>query len=359
MNKKVLFLINGLGLGNSTRCFAIIERLFQLDTDVSIITSGNGSWFFLGKKEIKNLVKIESFKYGEKNGKINTLNTFLNISKILNTFSDNSKLINNFIEKHKPDIIISDSVYFNYNKKKLSIPLISLNNSDQVKYFFNKYKNKPKSIYAQYYGIECLDYLYNLKFSDLILSPVITKYDDLPISSNSKIKRIGPIVRLNLNIKESSNNLRGAIMLSGSKFGMSLKINNNKSNLILDVIGREKPPQNETIQNFIFHGKMLNNHKILNQVDFAVVNGGYSAITELFYTEKPMVVVPVPNHSEQWTNAKQISEGGIGIIANENNYFEKLNELIKNYSNYKENYKKFSQKIDGASQAANIIYNFN
>ena len=45
MNKKVLFLINGLGLGNSTRCFAIIERLFQLDTDVSIITSGNGSWF--------------------------------------------------------------------------------------------------------------------------------------------------------------------------------------------------------------------------------------------------------------------------------------------------------------------------
>ena len=86
MNKKVLFLINGLGLGNSTRCFAIIERLFQLDTDVSIITSGNGSWFFLGKKEIKNLVEIESFKYGEKNGKINTLNTFLNISKIFKYF---------------------------------------------------------------------------------------------------------------------------------------------------------------------------------------------------------------------------------------------------------------------------------
>ncbi len=359
MNKKVLFLINGLGLGNSTRCFAIIQRLYLLDTDVSIITSGNGSWFFLGKKEIKNLLEIDSFKYGEKNGKINTLNTFLNISKIFKTFSDNSKLINNFIEKHKPDIIISDSVYFNYDKKKLSIPLISLNNADQVKYFFNKYKNKPKNIYAQYYGIECLDYLYNLKFSDVILSPVITKYDDLSVSKNSKIKRIGPIVRLDLAVKERGNNLRGAIMLSGSKFGMSLKINDNKSLLKLDVIGRDKPTQGEANENLIFHGKMLDNHKILNQVDFAVVNGGYSAITELFFTEKPMVVVPVPNHSEQWTNANQISESGIGIIANENNYFEKLNELLKNYDNYKKNYKKFSQKIDGATQAADIIYNYN
>ena len=71
-----------------------------------------------------------------------------------------------------------------------------------------------------------------------------------------------------------------------------------------------------------------------------------------------MVVVPKPNHSEQWTNAKQISDAGIGIIANENNYFEQLTKLIKDYSYYKENYKKFFTKIDGATQAAEIIYNY-
>jgi uncharacterized protein (TIGR00661 family) len=358
VNKKILFLINGLGLGNSTRCFAIIERLKLLNAEISIITSGNGKWFFSDKKEIENLLEIESFKYGEKDGKINTLNTFLSISKIFRTFSDNSKLINNFIEKYKPDIIITDSVYFNYNKKKLSIPLISLNNADQVKYFFNKYKVKPKNIYPQYYGIEYLDYLYNLRFSDLILSPVITDYENLSDSKNLKIKRIGPIVRLNLINKEKGNSLRGAIMLSGSKFGMNLKINDNNSDLILDVIGREKPLHYQTNKNLFFQGKMLNNHKILNQVDFAVVNGGYSAVTELFFTEKPMVVVPVPNHAEQWINAKQISDAGVGIIANETNYFEQLTKLSKNYSYYKENYKKFTTKIDGATQAADIIYNY-
>ena len=29
MNRKILFLINGLGLGNSTRCLAIIEKLIE------------------------------------------------------------------------------------------------------------------------------------------------------------------------------------------------------------------------------------------------------------------------------------------------------------------------------------------
>ena len=55
MNKKILFLINGLGLGNSTRCFAIIERLKLLNAEISVITSGNGKWFFSDKEEIENL----------------------------------------------------------------------------------------------------------------------------------------------------------------------------------------------------------------------------------------------------------------------------------------------------------------
>ena len=44
-------------------------------------------------------------------------------------------------------------------------------------------------------------------------------------------------------------------MLSGSKFGMSLKINNNKSNLILDVIGREKPPKMKQSKTLFFMEK--------------------------------------------------------------------------------------------------------
>ena len=47
MDKKILFLVNGLGLGNSTRCYAIIERLKKLNNKIYIVTSGNGEWFLL------------------------------------------------------------------------------------------------------------------------------------------------------------------------------------------------------------------------------------------------------------------------------------------------------------------------
>ena len=86
MNKKILFLINGLGLGNSTRCYAIIKSLIRKDCEISIITSGNGEWFFQDKKEITNLHTIEAINYGSKNNKINIFETLKNIPKILPSY---------------------------------------------------------------------------------------------------------------------------------------------------------------------------------------------------------------------------------------------------------------------------------
>ena len=73
MNKKILFLINGLGLGNSTRCLAIIEKLIEKNCEISIITSGNGEWFFQNLSFVSNLECIDEIKYGSKNNKINII----------------------------------------------------------------------------------------------------------------------------------------------------------------------------------------------------------------------------------------------------------------------------------------------
>ena len=54
MSKKVLFLVNGLGLGNSTRCYAIIESLKKSNSKIYVVTSGNGEWFFRDKIEKEN-----------------------------------------------------------------------------------------------------------------------------------------------------------------------------------------------------------------------------------------------------------------------------------------------------------------
>ena len=51
--KKILFLVNGLGLGNSIRIYSIIQRLKKQNAELYVVTSGNGKWFYNGLNEIK------------------------------------------------------------------------------------------------------------------------------------------------------------------------------------------------------------------------------------------------------------------------------------------------------------------
>ena len=67
---RILMLVNGLGLGNSTRCHAIIQRLQEEGAHVEVVTSGNGLWYFEGRPEVSVLHEIESLYYGKKKGKL-------------------------------------------------------------------------------------------------------------------------------------------------------------------------------------------------------------------------------------------------------------------------------------------------
>lgn len=353
MSKKILFLINGLGLGNSTRCSAIIENLVKKDCEISIITSGNGEWFFKNKEYIKNLHTIEEIKYGSKNNKINIIETLKGVPKIYKTIKKNSEKIIKIINDYKPDVIVADSVYLSNKIKKLGIPIVAINNADIVLEKFRQYEKKPKSIYLQLYCVEQLDYYYHKLIPNRIISP-----DLIFEKSKSKINnfnRISPIARSGIKKNLSTSPLRGGVMLSGSNFGIKVKLKNDYKNIDLTIIGRDEPEDWKKKNNIKFLGKVKNNIDILNNIDFCVVNGGYSAISELFWANIPMIVVPVPNHAEQWINAKQIEESGCGLIADENNYENEIPKLINNFTNFKKNFLKYSTDENGAEEAANII----
>ena len=82
--KKILFLVNGLGLGNSIRIYSIIQRLKKENAELYVVTSGNGKWFYSNLKEIKELFHINEIYYGAKNVKISITNT---LKSIVSTFN--------------------------------------------------------------------------------------------------------------------------------------------------------------------------------------------------------------------------------------------------------------------------------
>ena len=77
MSKKILFLVNGLGLGNSIRCFSIIQRLRNYEAEVNVVCSGNSAWFFKDKINKKNFFEVDQIQYGKKGNNLSIYNTLL------------------------------------------------------------------------------------------------------------------------------------------------------------------------------------------------------------------------------------------------------------------------------------------
>lgn len=347
---KILFLINGLGLGNSTRCHAVIQRLHAKGAEVEVATSGNGLWYFSDKTEVTKVYEIESLSYGSKKGTINMLRTFASILSSFSVVYRNSKRIGGILDQSETNIVVTDSIYNFIPMKRRGIKVVSLNNADIVWHSYFYFKNRPNSIKFQFYGIEMFDFLIHKLMSDYVISPCLLS--NLPKPGKNTI-RVGPIVRNGLRPKNTSMPAKSAVvMLSGSVFGTPINFSNRAYPMKIDVVGRNEPKNWVGTNNINFHGRIRNTYDLLNKADLAVVNGGFSAVSEIFWLGLPMVVVPVPGHAEQWINAKTIERLGLGLIATTENYEDIMLEVFSRIQEFKLNYEKIEHQKDGAEQSA-------
>ncbi|NLB55440.1 MAG: hypothetical protein GX811_06700, partial [Lentisphaerae bacterium] len=113
MFRKCLFVINGLGLGNSTRCYAIIEqlRLRRPDLEIHVLTSGNGLEFFANKAEVASVTEIENFFYSEKDHQISAWRTFLALGHLAKKAMIKQRQFDEALSRLKPGVVIVDSEY--------------------------------------------------------------------------------------------------------------------------------------------------------------------------------------------------------------------------------------------------------
>ncbi len=350
---KVLFLTNGLGLGNSTRCHAIIQRLHASGARVEVVTSGNGLWYFSDKIEVSDVHEIQPLAYGTKDGAISITRTFTSIAGMVGIFRRNAKKIGNILDERRPDVVVIDSDYNFLPVKHRKIPIAALNNADVVWNSYFQFKDRPHSIRAQFFGVEVLDYWFHKLIPDQVLSPCL---DPRVPQSGGNILRIGPIVRQVYKASlQTRPPARATVMLSGSVFGTPVNFNRSTYPVQIDVIGRECPEGWSEKQEVTFHGKIKDTYPLLKNSDVAVVNGGFSAVSEMFAMKKPLVVVPVPNHAEQWINARTIEHLGLGLIATQMNYEEVMLQAVDRIEEFRAGYAKLDKMEDGAAQASQAI----
>ena len=354
MRSKVLFVINGLGLGNSTRCHAIIERLADSNAEIEIVTSGNGEWYFQELSEVSKIHVLKPLQYGKKNGKISMLRTLGSLGNIIRIIQENKRELSAIIKTFSPDVVVGDSEYGVGAAKKLGIPLVSLNNSDVVYFAMKKFRKWPKSILPQFLFVGCMDFLFHQLVPDVVISPTLDP--EIP-SSGGKFKRVGPIVRRKFVRPEiQSHDIRRVlIMLSGSVFGSPVQLEREDYPYLIDIVGRPQPENWEGSDRVTYHGKIKNTENLILDSEVVVVNGGFSAVSEMFFTRTPMVVVPVPRHAEQWINARVIEALGVGVMSSETDMEEAMRLAAERVEEFRAAYARLPRIEDGARQAADII----
>jgi uncharacterized protein (TIGR00661 family) len=97
----------------------------------------------------------------------------------------------------------------------------------------------------------------------------------------------------------------------------------------------------------------------LRQADLVVVNGGFSAVSEAFILRKPMIVIPVPRHSEQWTNGRTVEALGVGMSADENRLEDALLAGLGKIESFRAAYRALPIVENGAASAAELVLSLN
>ncbi len=328
MSFSCLFLINGLGMGNSTRCHAVIEHLAAAGVQVHVLTSGNGLKYFSTRKEIASLHEMASFYYSGSNGGVNGWSTVKTVGALYKLAQAKRAKLEEIIAKVKPDIAVTDSEYATAPLRRQKIPIAAINNSEVVVTEFFKHRREAKGVRSHFWFVEFSDYLFHRKFCDLILSP----YPLRTPTRHPKFKRIGLIVRRN--VREiiattpqqnlSPKQLKNVVfMLSGSVHATLVNFDNREFPFNVDVVGRD----GNSHGNVKFHGRLMNNTEILARADALVINGGYSALSEAFAFRKPTFVLPVPGHAEQFINARMTEDLGLGYHVTEANLLERMMDM--------------------------------
>jgi len=353
---KILFLISGIGYGDSTREHSIIKELIKKDkkTEILILGYDNSYDYF---KDKFDTIKMRSYKLYGYNLKFKLLPFF-----ILNSITPFLWLINAFrikqvIKKFDADLVISDfEPVAGYLAKLIKRKCILVLAYDPE--IYKKFPSKNLSINLQ---ASITNKIYESKnLSKVIISLLGKKKSYLKYDYVNPIVRTQPnelsskkVLMKKLNLKKEPT----LIMLGGSDFGLTLA---NKVFKIIDkfkedfiVFGYSTDFSRKNITVFEFKENFLEYLKVCKGI---ITLAGYNTLAESVVYKKPMLVFPIKNHFEQELNAFTVRD--FALIGSEN-IEASIKKFLGILPSLQAKMSKLKVKGTGASEAADVILKLN
>lgn len=341
--KRILFLVNGYGLGNSTRIHSIIQHIDK-NCEYDIFAYGNSLRYFKQVSGIQNVFQGFSTEYGIKNGEINFLATAGKLFKNFQAIYKSRQLIKDIIKSRHYNLIISDSNFSPVFLKQRP-KLISINNANVI--IKRALKINKKGCYIQFLT-ELGDYIYNLLVPDLVISPFFE-----PCKDTKKILQTSIIVRKEFQHSHQPFKKHHVLVMTGGAEALNqgLSINHNRDDYDLSVLGGDQIKVSGKARK---EKKTFNTNHLMKKSTIVVTNGGFSSISEALAMAKPMVIIPLKGHIEQKINALWIQENSLGLMSSWENLEDSILHIKENYTHFKKALLDCGD-LNGAQQAAALI----
>ncbi len=360
---KFLFVPFGVGFGHATRVHSIINKMKKSDK-IKVASYGNAyNYFRLRGFETE---KISGMKISYRSFNFELSSTLLNALSYPFTFYKDYGYLSKIIENFKPDVIISDSEPSSFitagikNIKRVMVMNI-LNVLHEKKYFR---KEELKKFSRQIYVLKQIEKNV-IKRADRLIIPSLYKY-----KTDEKINLVPPIIRENIlnlpspkklieKLKPKNNfylvSLGGSDMTRES-YSSFLRILSEFKDINFVLSSNYCTRKRINFKNITIFPLIKNFTEYLKICEGIICTAGFSTISEALAFKKPMFLIPVNNHVEQFANAVSVRRLNFGEFYSGNFKGSSLKKELSNFFEIKDSFDKFKSKLNGAEKSAEIIY---
>ena len=340
----------GIGLGHITRCEPIADALVSQGAEVVYSTYSDG----LDYARRRGLPTLPTVSIGFKVKEDGTVDF-----KMTATTSGFSLGVKRFLEqltaeirnikRFEPDVVLSDSRVSSLIAGKLmGVPVALILNQFRVEIVKRPSAKKITPVERLFFLIANIFWLFFRTLlggiwagSNVILIPdfpapytISASNLAIPKRYKKKVKLIGPIVSDEPKRRSSRGALNGSLFFASRKPLIYAAVSGPKTErtvlagLLLEslagfpneyevVISRGEPNGSSAPvrdRNLTVYGWIEDQYEVLEASSVVVSRAGHGTIMKSIMLGKPMILIPIPDHTEQYGNAKRASKLGLAEI---------------------------------------------
>lgn len=339
MKKKYLLSVQGEGRGHVTQALTLYELLVANGHEVCAVILGSSGkrdipTFFINKVKAP-IIQLQSpnFVTDKKNKSINVTQSVIHGFKNLKIYRQSLKKIDHIIKAEQPDVIINFfdllmGLYYQFYKPNIKHLCIA----HQYIYLHPRFEF-PKGKKGDQLAIKFFTRVTSIgSYKKLALS-----FYNIPQTIN-KVTIVPPLLRDDVfSLKAESKNHYLVYLVNNGYFEEIVEWHKQHPHVELHCF-TDSPDflkENYSYDSSTLFVHAINDQLFLEKMSEAkglATSAGFESVCEAMYLGKPVLMVPIKGHYEQFCNSRDGYKAGAGVYA-DSFELDKLLDLQKNYQN--------------------------